>query len=496
MVALAERLDQLAGRRVVAAADRATLRRVALSLSFLFCAVLAQLLRTPGVPPWRSLLAEDGGIFYTDALNRPLLGAVTRPYEGYLHVVPRLLAEVAAVFPVATAAVVLNGGAALVVAALALYVWSTASPVLPSRFARGLLTAAIIALPAAAFEVNASVNNLHWYLDFACLWVFLAPPRGRGAACAGAVTAAAAALSDPLTAMLIPLAGYRLWEARRAAERPPWRLAPPVAFATCLALQLLYGVAERAPQSFVRVDWRDLPGTYGLRVAGSLLIGDRFTPGLFHRYGLAVAFGCLAVAVAAAAAALLVTRGRLRADIAVIFTYSVAFLTIPLLIRGTAIFLDQDRVTLQGSRYMLVPALLLLAGVLAAVFGQPPASRARERPGSTGRARRAARVAAVTVVGAVLVLNFRMASVRSSGPEWRDGVAAARARCLARGGDPPGSVTSAPNLWATAVGPGQVAIPGAHGQGVVSSWNVIVSCDRMAGRPVSASSGPTRSHQK
>jgi len=52
----------------------------------------AQLLRTPGVPAWNSLSAEDGGIFYTDALNDPLVTTVGRAYEGYLHVVPRLLA--------------------------------------------------------------------------------------------------------------------------------------------------------------------------------------------------------------------------------------------------------------------------------------------------------------------------------------------------------------------------------------------------------------------
>src|SRR5512135_3552357 len=106
MVAVAERLDALAAQRPAGAADRPALRQVALSLSFLALAVLAQLLLTPGAPPWRSLLAEDSGIFYTDALNRPVLGAIGRPYEGYMHVVPRLLAEFAAWFPVTAAAVV------------------------------------------------------------------------------------------------------------------------------------------------------------------------------------------------------------------------------------------------------------------------------------------------------------------------------------------------------------------------------------------------------
>jgi hypothetical protein len=412
------------------------------------------------------LLAEDGGIFYTDALNRPLLDTIARPYEGYLHVVPRLLAEVAEPFPVAWAAVLLNVGAALVVAALARYVWSAAAGVLPSRWGRGLLVTTMIVLPAAGFEVNASVNNLHWYLDFACFWVFLAPERNRRMVLAGSLVAAAAALSDPLTVLLVPLAVYRLWR----GWRPPRNvraLIVPLVFGVCLAVQLLYGVAERAPQSFVEVDPRDLPGTYGLRVAGSLLIGDQFLPDLFRRYGLVVAYGCLAVALAAVTAALLALRGRRRLAAGVVFVYSAGYLAIPLLIRGTSIFLNRQRVTLEGSRYMLVPALLLLAGVLIAVFD--PAARPR----------RVLPVALTVLLGTVLALSFRMDSIRSGGPDWPDGVRAAQQRCLHSGGDEPGSGTSARNPWATTVGPGQVVIPGAPGFRGVSSWNVVVNCSRL-----------------
>jgi hypothetical protein len=88
-------------------------------------------------------------------------------------------------------------------------------------------------------------------------------------------------------------------------------------------------------------------------------------------------------------------------------------------------------------------------------------------------------VLTTAVLGVVLVLSFRTASIRAGGPDWRQGVAAAQERCRTTGGDPPGSVASAANPWATSVGPGQVAIPTAPGLRDRSSWNVVVDCSRL-----------------
>jgi hypothetical protein len=443
--------------------------RLAALLAFLAGGVALQLLRTPGIHPWRSLQAEDGGIFYTEALNDPLVRTIGRAYEGYLHVVPRLIAAVASLVPVRDGAVVINVGAALVVALLAGYVWSAARDLLPSPWGRALLVAVMLLLPSAGWEVNASINNLHWYLDFACFWVFLARPRTRWDVAAGVLVAAAAALSDPLSALLLPLAGYRILQAlrRRDGVRRPALVAPAV-FLVGLVLQATYGVTEKVPHAFVEVDWRDVPGTYGLRVAGSLLVGDRYLERLFlsHEH---FATACLLVAVVAAAAAVVVARGR-RITVAVVLAYSGVFLAVPLMIRGTSIYLDRAHFTLNGSRYMLVPALMLVSGLLIALF------RVREHP---ARWTLAGRVLATLLVVVVLTANFRLQSSRSAGPEWASGLAAAEARCRDHGGDQPGSRASAKNTWATVVRPGQVAIPTAPGTATRSQWNVVVDCSRL-----------------
>jgi hypothetical protein len=430
---------------------------------------LLQLLRTPGVHPWNSLQAEDGGIFYTDALNDPLVHTIGRAYEGYLHVVPRMIAAVASLVPVRDAAVVINVGAALVVSLLAAYVWFATRDLLPSRCGRGLLVLLMLLLPSAGWEVNASINNLHWYFDFAGFWVFLARPRSRFDTAAGALVAAGTALCDPLSALLLPLAGYRVLQAMRQRDGiTRSALIAPAVFVVGLVLQAIYGVTEKVPHAFVEVNWRDVPGTYGLRVAGSLLVGDRYLKSLFLRHQH-FDTACLLVALVAAAAAVLVARGR-RMPVAVILGYSGIFLAVPLLIRGTSIYLDRAHFTLNGSRYMLVPALLLAAGLLIALF------REQAHP---ARRTIAGRVLVSVGVLVVLAANFRLVSSRSAGPAWSIGLAAAESRCLDRGGDEPGSASSAGNPWATVVRPGQVAIPTAPGHPTRSEWNVVVDCSRL-----------------
>jgi hypothetical protein len=285
----------------------------------------------------------------------------------------------------------------------------------------------------------------------------------------GIVVAVGTALSDPLAALLVPLALYRIQQALRQRDgvRRDAVLAP-VVFALGLVLQVVYGVSQKPPRSFVEVDWHDIPGTYGLRVVGSLLLGDNHLLPTFVRYGRPFALGLLALAVVAAVAAWLVSPGR-RVIVGAAFGYSAVFLVVPLYIRGTAIYLDTAAPTLDGSRYMIVPSLLLATGLLIAAF--------RVRRGSGWAL--LGRLAVSALLFSVVVGSYRIPSSRSGGPDWINGLHAARQRCLDHGGDPPGSVGSARSTFATMVGPGQVAIPTAPGRADSSVWNVVVDCDRV-----------------
>lgn len=455
----------------------AWLRTAGFGSLFVVLATAVQLLRQPGVPSWNTVIAEDGAVFLTDALNHPIGATLLRPYEGYLHVVPRLLAALTVAFPLRYAALLLTGSSAVVVSLLALYVWSSSRSLFRTRWARAVVVAFLLLLPTAGYETNASLNNLHWYLDFACFWVVFARPRRRRELAVGAVIVAAAALCDPLVGLLLPLVvastvvSLRLRE--RALPHPRAALLVPGAYLAGLAVQFAVGTSDRPPRAFVPVSWLDLPGIYGFRVAGSLLVGDKFLVRLFGAYGLVFAYVCLLVAAGAVVTAGLATRHWVRARVLVAAGYSALLFAVPLLLRGTSIYLERSRIRLDGSRYMVVPALLLVVALVLAV----------DRPGEHPRSPHPSvfRSALIVLVGVLLGVNYSVHSVREAGPQWRQTVSDAQQRCRRSGGRPGEVGASVNDPLAPPFRRDQVLLPVAPiARGTARSlWNVVVDCRRL-----------------
>ena len=141
-----------------------------------------------------------------------------------MHVVPRLLAEVALLLPIRDAAAAMALEAAIVVGLLALVVFRAAAGHIRSTAIRVILAASMVAAPVAQEEVLNNVANLHWYFLFASVWVLLWVPRSRWEVLVGALVLVLAALSDPLAVLLLPLAGARVW-ARGRPHADPFVLA-------------------------------------------------------------------------------------------------------------------------------------------------------------------------------------------------------------------------------------------------------------------------------
>ena len=89
------------------------------------------------------LYGEDGSVFLPAAL-RDGLAPVATPYQGYLHVVPRLLAFVVAQFPIEHAALAFTVAASLVTALVAVFVFFAAASWIDSAVTRGMLAAAMV----------------------------------------------------------------------------------------------------------------------------------------------------------------------------------------------------------------------------------------------------------------------------------------------------------------------------------------------------------------
>src|SRR5215217_1922652 len=88
--------------------------------------LLAALLlaREAVVSAWDTIWAEDGFAFLGGALSGNPLAAVVEPHGGYIHLLPRAAAAIAALLPLEFAPVVFSVVWALVVALLAAFVYA------------------------------------------------------------------------------------------------------------------------------------------------------------------------------------------------------------------------------------------------------------------------------------------------------------------------------------------------------------------------------------
>jgi hypothetical protein len=136
-------------------------------------ATVLQVAREAAVSAWDTVWAEDGSVFLADALNHSFFSTLFEPHGGYLHVVPRLVAGLAASLPLELAAPTFNVVSALVVSLLASFVYLASANKLQARSSRLALSTLVALLPAAGSELLGNAANLHFYLIFACFWALM-----------------------------------------------------------------------------------------------------------------------------------------------------------------------------------------------------------------------------------------------------------------------------------------------------------------------------------
>lgn len=301
---------------------------VVLAVLWLGVAVWLQLQREPGAPSYDTIWAEDGLVFYNDAVHKSFLSALLTPYNNYLHLLPRLVGALAAALPPADAAIVLAGGAALVVAVLSAYVYWASGTVVASEPARILLATLTVLLPAAAYETNAAANDLHWYLMFAAFWALLAVRRTRRHGVLAAVVVGAAVLSDPLTVLLLPLG---VITGLRQHHRRSW--LAPVVLALGGPAQFLVGLGGQQIGRYSATHLGGLLALFTVRLVGSFVLGERYLgvllgPRMLRAYALTAVVVVIVVAIG------LVSRGRGRLLLLAGVNYCIVYFIVPLLIRG------------------------------------------------------------------------------------------------------------------------------------------------------------------
>lgn len=379
-------------------------------------ATLLHLGRQRGVPVWDSLWAEDGSVFLTDALH-DFPGTFFAQNGGYLHVVPRIVAGGVTAFPVEQAAAAMAGGAALVVALTAAFVYVASSAVFRSRAARAGLAGSVALVPIPGSDLLANVTNLHFYLLFGCFWALLWQSRSVGALVSRSAVVLASTLSDPLSALLLPLAVVP-----PIVHRDARSFVVPGCFGIGLAVQLLLMWGGEAPRRNWAFAPSDLPDIFSLRVAGGMLVGDRFLDDVWLEYGRAFSYGALLFLTAVVALLLRRSDRATAAFVLISLGYAGLFFAVQLVGRGTGgTDPELGSFHLNGARYVLLPFLFTTAALLALVD-------------RNARARRGAvsvwgRRAALLWLTAILVANYSLVTDRSDGPRWGREVTKARRSC-------------------------------------------------------------------
>ncbi|HZM80822.1 MAG TPA: hypothetical protein VFC19_34300 [Candidatus Limnocylindrales bacterium] len=376
-------------------------RRALISSVAVIGAAGLSLLRQVGAGALNTVYAEDGTVFLADAYRLSTLDALSTPYAGYLHTVPRLLAEVVSALPVSAAASGLAVSAALVTGLLAVLVYFASGTSLTSPWARALASAVVVLVPVGQEEIPNSIANLHWPMLYALFWVLLWEPAARWLK---PIVVLLIVLSDILTVVFLPLALWRWWKKRDHVAYPTRQPPNPqplsmAAFGVGLAVQasaVLFGQSERAftPEPVMWAPW------WVIRAVPTGFLGERWfgTGGVDTRWlllaGVAwvVLLGFVLASWKSASWKSLTWKGL----VALAIIHCVAVYALPVALSGQA-----------TSRYAAAPAMLLIAALAVLLFEGKP------KPTAVG-------IAFVVLCAAVWGANLRVPNSRSVGPMWSD----------------------------------------------------------------------------
>lgn len=408
----------------IAPTSRVRWRSALSALFFIGFGTFLEVQRLGGNTAVDTLWAEDGNIFLAGAVNGGRLHAFLVTYNGYVNSAARLIGALAASFPLSWAAATFAIGSASTVALLGGFVYRASGAHIPTKQVRFMLAALMVIMPATAFEVQDNAANLHWFFDFAAVWALLWRPSNWWDRSLGVVVILLAATSDPLVAILVPLALLRLLAV------PKQEIGPVLALLGGLLIQavafvdpaqvVLAGPAQGTPSPL------DLARVFGVHVLTSFFLGGTLGNDLFGAFGYKLV-GLLTL-VALAGLVCLMLRKSLQFERRLVLGLSalaIAFTIIPVYIRWGSQF-DINPYHLIGvpARYWTVPLLCLWAAVAVVVGSQRFRDLVRPSVGM-------AAIGALSVWFVVLALSdYGIHNMyRDVGPFWNQEMAAAITFC-------------------------------------------------------------------
>ena len=322
---------------------------------------VVELWRVSGERGWQSLWGEDSGVFLSQQLAIGGGRALFTSYNGYGHLVPRLLTSLNVLWPLRDVPALVCGEAAAVASLCAVVIARASRTLVPSWFLRVAMGATLLVLPITRVENLTNLANCQWYLLSALVWVVLWRPRHWTGRILAVLVIAGAFGSSPLAALVLPVLLWRLWAWRDRFN------------AVLVGVALLGGWYQWLLVATINVHhYRqasaptvpELLHLYGLRVVTGSFGGWTQTTTLYEQWHFGVSDRILLVAIVSFLALAALLRQKRMAVAAGFFLISAVFFALTLDLRGFALSRQTvDSILSTGARYSVVP-LMLLVGAL------------------------------------------------------------------------------------------------------------------------------------
>ena len=295
---------------------------------------------------------EDGQVFYLGAYFGSPVDSIVRSYQGYLHVLARLLALVERTVPIAYAPFVGNAASLLLVAAVAGYLASgRMADLIPSQLGRWLVALLVIVVPGS-FESLGSVTYVQWYLAVYLIVASMARlPASRLEGAGDVATLTIASLTGPFGILAAPLYVIRL--ALERSHAAAWR---------CLAVvipALVQGTVLVTSPRAAAVSWSnltDVVSVFGLRGVIVPLLGSQQVSSLTSN-GVAPTIA-VAGAFAAVAALVVLACGLPNRRLTLVIGYGYVVMLAAGL-KGSTDAVESFYSVWSAQRYFLIPGIMI-----------------------------------------------------------------------------------------------------------------------------------------
>lgn len=338
-----------------------------------------------------SLWAEDGSVFIRGALTNAS-GSFFYRYSGYGHVGPRLLAELAWVFPSSRWPMMVALSAAAVTSLVSGCVFGATSRLglwTPAALAASLMPAL---LPGLGIEVIGNWANLQCVITYGLAWILLVEPDRASRSTSPAVGFLAAA-GGAMSAFVAPLIFFH---GRRWYRHPA---LPGLAIGIVYQLVVQFSPADATnPSDRAPVLTMNLTKNVAKVAAQTLLDSG----GGIVRGSAAKWIGVLALAVIM----MVIAFGPSRRRSLAVAASGLATVTVLSILNGSA-----------ASRYAACGVMLILGGFLLSV-----GSSERNQQGVV-------RVISMVALSLVFVMGFRISAVRASGRSFATALESAKQQC-------------------------------------------------------------------